>query len=171
MKAPGNPVPAQLHDGREGLGVLVGPDEIKIGLGIAFFRVEDALALVDPVGVDDDQAVPLLAEDLIEADDRHPAALDQVPQEGSRSKGGQLILVADDDEPHGRRDRPDQAVHQRQVDHRELVEDDRVPLEGTAGIAAEAAGFRVVLQRPVDGLGLPAGRLGKPLGRPAGGGG
>ena len=64
--------------------------------------------------------------------------------------------------------RPQQRVHQQDIDHGGLVHDQQIAVERVVLVRAEAARLRVDLQQPVDGLGLQAGGFGQPLGRPSG---
>jgi hypothetical protein len=59
-----------------------------------------------------------------------------------------------------------QRLHQHDVDHRGLVNNQQVALERVVHAAFEAAGGRVHLQQTVDGLGLEAGGFLHPLGSP-----
>ena len=59
-------------------------------------------------------------------------------------------------------------MHQRHVDHRDLVHDQQVAVERVLLAPLEAALGRVGLEQPVQGPGLPAGGLAQPLGGPAG---
>ena len=159
----------RLENGGEDLGLLLGPDEVEIRILVALGRIDELLALVDPVGILDDEAAGFLAEDFAQADDRLGPGLDEVAQELARPEGGQLVLVADQDEPHGRGHGLDQRVHQGQIDHGELVDDDGLALQRPVLVSPERAQLGIELQRPVQGLGFLAGGLGQALGRPAGG--
>jgi hypothetical protein len=55
-------------------------------------------------------------------------------------------------------------MHQQDVDHGGLVDDQQIAFEPVVGIPFEAAAFRVNLQQPVDGLGLEPGGFGHALG-------
>ena len=61
-------------------------------------------------------------------------------------------------------------MHQRHVDHRDLVHDQEIALERVLLVALEAALGGIGLEQAVQGLGLQPGGLAQPLGRPAGGG-
>ncbi len=63
-----------------------------------------------------------------------------------------------------------QRLHQHDIDHRRLVDDEEVAVERIVAVAFEAAGLGVDFEQPVDGLCLEAGRLSHPLGRAARGG-
>jgi hypothetical protein len=55
-------------------------------------------------------------------------------------------------------------MHQQDVDHGGLVDDQQIAFEPVVGIPFEAAAFQVNLQPPVDGLGLEPGGFGHALG-------
>ena len=55
-------------------------------------------------------------------------------------------------------------MHQQDVDHGGLVDDQQIAFEPVVGIPFEAAAFQVNLQQPVDGLGLEPGGFGHALG-------
>ena len=76
-----------------------------------------------------DAAVFVLAEDLGQPDRRHDLAADQRGEDVARADGWELVRVADHDQPRVGRERPEQGVHQRQIDHGALIEDDRVAVE------------------------------------------
>src|SRR6185312_5085929 len=59
-------------------------------------------------------------------------------------------------------------LHQHDIDHRGLVDNQQVTIERVVVATFEAATLRVDLQQPVDGLGLEAGRLGHTFGGAAG---
>ena len=84
------------------------------------------------------------------------------PTEGSWSTSPTRIRAA------RWRHRLEQAVHQRHVDHRDLVHDQQVAVERVLLVALEAAAGRVGLEQAVQGLGLEPGGLAHPLGGPAG---
>ena len=122
------------------------------------------------MGADDDPARGGLPENLGEAHDGHRARGDDVGQHLSRSDRWQLVDVADDQERGIVRHRLHQRLHQHDIDHGGLVDDQQVAVELVVAVAFEAAALRVDLKEPVDGLGLEAGRLGHALGGAAGGG-
>jgi len=123
--------------------------------------------VVDAVGVADDQAAALLAEDRLQPCDRDCAAADDVAQDVTRSHAGELIRVADQQQVRVRGDGLEQVVKQRQVDHGRLIHDDHVGVERVLVVVGKAL-RRAVAQQAVDGLGGLAGRLRKALGRAAG---
>ena len=81
---------------------------------------------------------------------------------------GKLINIADDQEGGPVRYRLHERLHQHDVDHGRLVDNQQVAVERVVVAAFEAAALGVDLQQPVDGLGLEAGRLGHALGSAAG---
>ena len=64
--------------------------------------------------------------------------LDQVGEHGSRLDGGELVGVADEDQPTLRTHRLEQPGHHRQRDHRGLVDDDDVVRQPVVAVVAEA---------------------------------
>ena len=120
------------------------------------------------MGADDDPARGGLPEDLGQAHDGHRAGGDDVGQHLSRSDRWQLVDIADDQERGIVRHRLHQRLHQHDIDHGGLVDDQQVAVELVVAVAFEAAALGVDLKEPVDGLGLEAGRLGHALGGAAG---
>ena len=59
-------------------------------------------------------------------------------------------------------------LHQHDIDHRRLVDDQQIAVERIVGVALEAAALGIDLQQPMDRLGLDARRFGHALGRAAG---
>ena len=112
--------------------------------------MDERLPLVDPVGVDDDEAVLLLPEDLVQPDDVDRPRLDDVVEQVARADRRELVLVADEDEAHPRRDGLEEVVHQRQVDHRELVDDEGLALERVGLVALEGPLLGLELEDAVD---------------------
>ncbi len=117
----------------------------------------------------DDPALRGLPEHLGQPHDGHRAGGDDVGQHLPRSDRGQLVDVADDQQRGIVRHRLQQRLHQHDIDHRGLVDDQQVAVERVVAVALEAAALGVDLEQPVDGLGLEAGRLGHALGGAAGG--
>jgi len=66
------------------------------------------------------------------------------------------------------RHRLQQRLHQHDVDHRGLVDNQQVAVERVVVAPLEAATFRIDLQQPVDGLGFKAGCFAHALGGAAG---
>ena len=120
------------------------------------------------MGVHDDAALALLAEDIREADARDDAGAQDVPQDCAGSDGRQLVDIADKDDMravgHGRKE----VLHERDVHHRDLVEDDDVGLELLVLVLAERRRARAAcalrLEHAVNGHGLLPRRLSEPLG-------
>ena len=80
----------------------------------------------------------------------------------------QLIDIADEQQRRSLRQRPQHRLHQRHVDHRGLVDDEQIAVERLLLVAPEAAGSRIGLEQPMDGLRLEAGALRQALGGAAG---
>ena len=117
--------------------------------------------------VHDDAARRGLPEHLRQADDRHGARADDVGEDLARADRGELVDVADEQQRGARGQGADERLHQQNVDHRGLVDDEEVAAEWVRLVALEAAVLRVGLQQAVDRLRLDAGGLGQPLRRPA----
>ena len=145
---------------------VVAADEVEVAAGLLARLGQQAL--VDPVRVGDDPALGRLPEHLGQPDHRHRARGDDVGQHLPRPDRGQLVDVADQEQGRPARHRLEQRVHQRHVDHRDLVHDQQVALERVLLVALEAALGRVGLEQAVQGPGLAAGGLAQPLGGPAG---
>ena len=126
------------------------------------------LPLVDAVRVGDDPALGGLAEDLGQPHDRHGSRCDDVGQNLPRPDRWQLIDIADQQQRRplrqGTQDRP----HQRHVDHRGLVDDQQIAVQGLVLVAPETAGPGIGFEQAVDRLRLEAGALGQALGGAAG---
>ena len=54
-------------------------------------------------------------------------------------------------------------LHQHDIDHRGLVDDEQIAIEGIVGVAFETAAPGIDLQEAVDRFGLDAGRFGHAL--------
>ena len=159
----------QLQDALNGgLGIL-GRNEVEVA--VAGRRAEIGhRTLIDAMGVDDDPACSGLPEHLGQSHDGHSARADDVGQHLPRSDGWQLVDIADDQQRRVIRRRFHQRLHQHDIDHRGLVDDEQIALEGIVGVAFETAALGIDLQEPVDRLRLDARRFGHALRRPARGG-
>ena len=78
--------------------------------------------VVDPMRIDDDPAFGGLAEDLGQADDRHHIRANNIREHLAGADRGQLIDVTDEHQCGMIRQRVQQCVHQRHVDHRRLLD-------------------------------------------------
>src|SRR4030043_317 len=158
---------AEAHDGLEGLFLVLVVDEIEIRVPVLARRIDQAQALIHPVSVLNDEASLLLAEYLIEGHYLDPSGGDDVMEEIPRTDRRQLVFVPAHDEAHLPRHGFEQGVHQQQVDHRGLVDDKGIGPQRMPFVSLEAPLLGVVLQSPVDGLGLLPSLLGKALGSAA----
>ena len=132
---------------------------------IAALRVQPRrLAVVDAVRVVDDHALFVLAEDLRQLHRRDGAAVQDIAQHVARAHAGQLIAVADHDQPRARHQCAQYAAHQEDVDHRHLVDDQRVHLQRIVLSAGKVTLLAAVLEQPVQRLGLHAAGLAHALG-------
>ena len=120
------------------------------------------------MGAGDDAALRGLPEHLGQAHHGHSAGCDDVGQHLPRPNRRKLVDVADDQQRGMVGHRLQQRLHQHDIDHGGLVDDQQVAVERVVVAAFEAAALGVDLEQPVDGLGLEAGRLGHALGGAAG---
>ena len=74
-------------------------------------------ASVDLVGQGRDSRAFLLAIDVLEAGHRHGSGLDDVPEDGSRSYGWQLIDIADEHDLHTLRTGGQEGAGQPNIHH------------------------------------------------------
>src|SRR4030043_1308294 len=89
---------AEVHDGLEGLFLVLVVDEIEVGVPARARRIDQAQALVHPVSVLNDEASLLLAEYLVEGHYLNPPGGDDVMKEIPRTDRRQLVFVPDPDE-------------------------------------------------------------------------
>ena len=156
--APGDHVHQQF--GRLGRVFLDEQEEVpRVG---ACFRHQ---ALVDAMGIADDERVGRLAENGFQADDGGHIGGDQVAQHVARADRGQLVDVADEQQVAVGADGLKQIVGQHQVEHRRLVDDDHISVDGVVLVATEALA-RLELQQAVDRLRLAPRGLRQSLGGP-----
>jgi hypothetical protein len=73
---------------------------------------------------------------------------------------GKLVDIANDQKGGLVRHCPHERLHQHDIDHGGLVDNQQVTVERVVVATLEAAALRVDLQQTVDGLGLEASRLG-----------
>src|SRR5207253_2317376 len=93
---------------------------------------------------------------------------DDVGQHLARPDRRKLVDVANHQKGGVVGHRLHQRLHQRDVDHGGLVDDQQVAVEWVVVAALEAASLGIDLQQPVDGLGFKTGRLAHALGGAAG---
>ena len=96
----------------------------------------------------------LLAEDLRKAHHRDGIARDDVSERLARAYRRQLIDIADEEQGGAAIDGFHQGMHQRDVDHRGLVDHEEIAGEGICLVAPELPGLRIGLEQAVNGLGL-----------------
>ena len=126
------------------------------------------LAAVDLVGGTDDQRLAGLAEDLRQPEDRDRPGGDDIPEHIAGADRGQLVGVADQQQLATGRHRLQQRGGEADVEHRALVDDKEIGLQGVVLVALEAA--VLPLEQAMDSPRLAADDLAHPLRRPAGGG-
>jgi len=145
---------------------LVRGDEVEIAprFGFPFGHP----TLVDAMGVDDDPALCGLAEHFAQAHHGNRGRADDVGQDLPGAHRGELIDVAHQEQRGPRRYGLEQSMQDRHIDHRTLVGDQQVAVEGILLIPGEATAARIHSQQTVNRLRFPLGRLGQALGRPAG---
>ena len=117
-------------------------------------------ALVDAMGVADDMAAVVLAEDLVEARHRGDAAVDDIAQDIARAHRRQLVDIADQQQMRRGLQRLEQAVEEPQVEHGGFVDHQHVNGQGIALVVFEAP-VRRVPEHAVDGAGVDAGGFGQ----------
>ena len=122
------------------------------------------------MGIGDDTATHCLAEYAGETHDGNPLGVDDVTEHVSGSDAGQLIDVTDKYQAHVDRDGLQQGVHQDDVYHGALIDNECTAIQWILVIAAIALG-RIVFKEAVDGLRLLASGLTHSLGGSSRGGG
>ena len=125
------------------------------------------------MGIYHDVAFSCLPEDLGQHHHREAAGFNDILKDASRSHAGQLVLVSHQDQPGAGQHGFEKRVHQGQVHHGHLVNDENVCIQGIFFISLEPA-FSFALrasayfQKPVDGGRLISGGLCHPFGRSSG---
>ena len=167
----GQPCGAKLGNGLGSLFFRGGADKEKVAFYIFQLRQN---ALIDPVGVHNDQALLRLPENLSQPDGRKDTAAEHIAERKTGANRGQLIRVAYKNHPSAGADGLKQMVQKFDINHRHFVDDHSVGLQGILGIPLEKqpAGARLDagFQKPVDGGSILPGDLGQPLGGTARGG-
>src|SRR5277367_6564281 len=98
------------------------------------------------MGADDDAALRGLAEYLGETNYGHSTRCNDVSENLPGCNRGKLVDVAHDQQSCSVRYSFQQCLHQHDIDHRGLIDDQQVAIERVAVIALEAAALRVDLQ-------------------------
>ena len=80
-----------------------------------------------------------LAEHFRQRHHRHGARADDVGEHLAGADGRQLVDVADEDQRRLVRHRLKQSVHQGNIDHRGLVDDEQIALQRVIFLAPKAA--------------------------------
>ena len=93
-------------------------------------------------------------ENLRQPHDRYHAAVDDLPEHNARPDRGQLIHVADEQQAAVARQRPQQAIHQRNVHHRHFVQRKQIAVERVGFVSGEAARDRLDFLQSVNRLGF-----------------
>src|SRR5690349_14970622 len=96
--------------------------------------------------IGDDQTFPVLTKNSPQDKFGNDAGIDQVAQYAARSNRRQLIDITEKNQVAARVDGAKQVVHQRQIDHGGLVDDDEIGFQWILLGALKAAVARVVLQ-------------------------
>ena len=140
------------------------------------FIVEDyRLPGIDLMRVHHNIALPCLAEDPGQGHHREALRGDNVFQHTSRPHRGKLVHIPDQHQPRPRHDCREQGVHQRQIHHGHLVNDDHVRFQGILTVPHKSAHtvrllrIYIYFQEPVDSLRLIARGFGHALRRASGG--
>ena len=131
---------------------------------VARFAQHQRLPLKNPVRVEHDQALAVLAKNPSQHDFRHNAGIDQIAQHAARPHRRQLIDVADENQMAVRIDGAQKMVHQREIDHRSFIDDDEIRLQRIVFASVKAAFARIVFEQPVDRHRFFAGALGHAFG-------
>ena len=126
----------------------------------------DGLSPVDPVGVHDNPAALCLPENPGQPDHRNPPRGNDILQHVSRAHAGQLVRVSHQDERHGIRQGLQEIVHEHDIYHGALVQNQHVALQRIFPVLLIAL-RRLVFQQPVNGLRFHPGGLGHPFRRPS----
>ncbi len=166
-KARGNAFAHQGAHGGQGIFRVFPGDEKEIRCAVGAIR-QGHVALVDAVGIDHNAAFPGLAKNLRQTHHMDDSGGDEIGEHAAGTNGGQLVHVADENQPGGGRKRLQQTVRQRQVHHGELIHDDQVGIQRLPGMAMKGSIMRLELQQSVKSLGFPPGGLGQPARRPPG---
>ena len=124
---------------------------------------------VNPVGICDDQTPFCLTEDLVECHHTDPLGTNNVPENGSRPNGRQLIDIPHQNEGGTGGDGPQHLVHEVRVDHGGLIQDDHISLQGVGLVPLKSPLLPSKFQQPMDGSGRAACRLAHAFGSPTGG--
>ena len=146
----------------EALGI-VRRHEVEVGIRVGRAEIGNRAAIY-LMGDGDDTALRGLAKHLGETNHRHGAGRNDIGQHLSGSDGGKLVDVADDQ--HGRivGNRLQERLHQHDVHHGGLIDNQQVAMERIVTAALETAGLRIDLKQPMNGFGFKTGRLGHALG-------
>ena len=159
---------AELDDLAEAVLGVRGLDEGEIVLprhlgDLGDDRRQGGVAFVDRVGRPHDEALAFLAVNEGEAGDGGAFRANQVLQHVAGADTGQLVGVTNQEEMgadrHGLQERGGEAG----VEHRDLIDDQKIGGEGVRLVHGEAARGALVFEQAVDGRGLSAGRLGEAL--------
>ena len=145
---------------------------------LALIVENDGLPPVDSVGIYHDIAGLRLAKDPIQPHGRKSPRINQIPQNVSRTNAGQLIDIADQNQAGLISDRLEQSVHEGNIHHGHLIDNDDLCLQGVELVALKSpqrlsllSRAAADLQETVDGFRLTSSRLRHALGRPTGRGG
>ena len=164
------------HDGHadDGIRILPLQEEEIPALVVQYHR----LSRVDFMGVHHDIALSCLAEYPGQRHHLELSGSNDVLEDAPRSDRGELVHVSHKDEPRPRDHCLKEGMHQGQVHHGHLVDDDDVCFQRVLPVPEEPSRalpvlgiFRIDIdfQKPVYRLGLAARRLGHPLGGAPGG--
>ena len=143
--------------------------EEKIGKwGAAGRRGDKRQTMVDAVGVLNDTGILFLPEDFIEPCHGHEFGVDDIAQDVSGADGRELIDIADDYERRRRRNGGEQAGGEFDIEHRALVDDERIGVDGVFRVIRKPVFVGEVFQQAMDGLSLQARRFGQAMGGSSG---
>ena len=149
------------HELEHEAGAVLGParlDRIEVGQPLVRAIQHRHQPAIDAMGVLHDPAGRRLAEDLGQPRDRQAVRGDQVGQHLPRADRRQLVDVADQKQRRFRRQGGEHRLHQRQIDHRHLVDDQEIAGQRALGAPPKAAP-RLGFEQAVQGPGVPPGAL------------
>ena len=116
----------------------------------ALIGKDDLFPAVDPVRIHNNVRFRRLAEDLHETDCREDIRLKHIPQNRTGSYGGQLVHIPDKDQSRPDRNRRQERVHQGNVHHRHLIDDNDVRLQRVCLVPLKADIFPKFLRGGAD---------------------
>ena len=84
---------------------------------------------MDLMCIDNNIALGCLPENVCQADNRKAFRTDQIPEDTARADTWKLVLVSHQDQPCSRHNRGKKGMHQVDINHRHLINDDDIRVE------------------------------------------